>query len=185
MVGCSIFKAELEEVLRGQDQFEVETLWLLAGYHVRPELLSERLGQALSGLDAARLPEARILYGERCMAEIPEAAKGLKALPTANCLTALLGERRLRELEKGPAMVVTPAWIRSIYLSRDEEFPIWDEFELRMNLGRYERLVVLDHGLCPLSDEEVLEAFDLTGKILEPEPASLGHFRDLIMDFLR
>ena len=51
-----------------------------------------------------------------------------------------------------------------------------------MNLGRYERLVVLDAGLAPLTDEETLEAFDLTGVVIETERVDLGR---LMSEFLR
>ena len=184
VVGCSILKSELEEVLKSQDEFDVELRWLKAGYHVKADLLETRLAEALKGLEG-REDEVRVLYGEKCLVDLKEAAGRMRALPTDNCLTALLGLERLRMLEAGPAMVVTPAWIRDIYFSCDPELPIWDESDFRMNFGRYERIVVLDHGLDQLADEEILRAFDLTGKILEAEAASLDRFKRLILDFLR
>jgi hypothetical protein len=184
VIGCSILRSELAEVIREQDELEVETRWLKAGYHVRPELLERALEGALESIGPYGRQEVRVFIGERCLLEPPAILKGLKILPAANCLTAIVGLERLRELEAGPSMVVTPAWIREIYFARDPELPIWDESEFRMNLGRYERLVVLDTGR-PLTDEETLAAFDLTGRVIEAESVDLGPFKRLMMEFLR
>ena len=184
VVGCAMLKTELFEVLGRQDEFEVEFRWLKAGYHVDMDLLERRLAEALNGLEC-RLEEVRILFGEMCLPEIKKVTGPFKVMPASNCLVALLGLERLRALEAGPAMVVTPSWIREIFLNRDPEFHVWDEAEYRMNLGRYERIVVLDSGLDPLSDEETITAFDLMGKVLETEPLTLDRFENLIMEFLK
>ncbi|MDR2456782.1 MAG: DUF1638 domain-containing protein [Deltaproteobacteria bacterium] len=184
IVGCAVLRRELGEVLARQDEFDCELKWIKAGYHVVPEKLEERLSEALAPL-GERAGEVRIVLGERCLPDLRRVIAPFKSMPSANCLTALLGQERLRTLEEGPAMVVTPAWIREIFFSLDPEFPIWDESDFRMNLGRYERIVVLDAGFDPLTDEETLKAFDLMGKVLETEAITLDRFEGLIMDLLR
>jgi hypothetical protein len=37
----------------------------------------------------------------------------------------------------------------------------WDNTDFRINFGRYDRILVLDPGFEPVTDEELLEAFDL------------------------
>jgi hypothetical protein len=177
-------RSELFEVLGGLPGFEAELRWLKAGYHVLMEKLELKLAEALEGL-AGRAEEVRILFGDMCLPEIRRVTGDFKLMPASNCLVALLGLEKLRRLEKGPAMVVTPAWIREIFLSRDKELPVWDESEFRANLGRYERRVVIDSGLEPLTDEETITAFDLMGKVLETELVPLDHFRALVTGFLR
>jgi hypothetical protein len=81
-------------------------------------------------------------------------------------------------------MVVTNAWIRKIYLGTASGFPLWDAVETRMNLGRYDRVLVLDTGLDAFTDEEVLTAFDIMGVVLEFEKCDLTYFKNLIADFL-
>jgi hypothetical protein len=53
-----------------------------------------------------------------------------------------------------------------------------------MNLGRYERILVLDAGLATLSDEEILEFFDLVQVPVEVESLNLDHFHDILMNLL-
>jgi hypothetical protein len=101
-----------------------------------------------------------------------------------NCLAAMVGKERLRELERNRTMVVTGSWICRIYLDPDPDLPVWYPVDMRLNLGRYDRILVLDFGLETFSDEEILTAFDLMGVVLEFEKCSLDHFRGLVRDFL-
>jgi hypothetical protein len=185
IVGCGILEDELSYVLKDERGFDCELVWLKSGYHVRTDLLARKLAEALDGGGLKDGPELRVLYGSSCLLDLdPEFRAGLRSLPTENCLTAMVGLKRLRELERDRTMVVTNSWIRRIYLSPDEEFPIWDPAEMRMQLGRYDRILVLDTGLDSFTDEEILTAYDLMGVVLEFEKCDLGYFRRLITDFL-
>lgn len=70
-----------------------------------------------------------------------------------NCIESCLGER-IKELEKNRTMIMTPGWVRS--------WPVmmkalgWKEVDLRINLGRYDRILIIDHIIHPLTEEEVL-----------------------------
>lgn len=57
----------------------------------------------------------------------------------------------------------------------------WDETDARMNLGFYDRIVVLDFGLEPLDDLALLEFFDYTGVPVEIESADLEAFGQRLM----
>jgi hypothetical protein len=185
IVGCGIFEDELSSVLKDETRFDCELIWLKSGYHVRTDLMARKLAEALSCPALVNRQDLRVLYGQNCLFDLdPEFLAGLKFLPTENCLTALVGLKRLRELEKGRTMVVTNSWIRRIYLVHDGEFPIWDPGEMRMQLGRYDRILVLDTGLDAFTDEEILTAYDLMGVVLEFEKCDLTHFSKLIKNFL-
>jgi hypothetical protein len=56
--------------------------------------------------------------------------------------------------------------------------------DMRQNLGRYDRILILDFGLESFTDEEILYAYDLMGVVLEFEKCSLDCFKNLILDFL-
>ncbi|MDR0356360.1 MAG: DUF1638 domain-containing protein [Deltaproteobacteria bacterium] len=186
VVGCGIFEAELRKVLEDDHRFDYQFHWLKSGYHARMDLLASKLSESLEDVELADLENLRILYGGSCLFDVDEAVKkGLKILPSDNCLTAMVGRNKLREMEKGRTMVVTSSWIRKIYLVDDEdEFPLWSPEEMRMNLGRYDRILVLDAGVDEFSDEEILTAFDRMGVVLEFEKCSLNYFRGLIYDFM-
>jgi len=60
----------------------------------------------------------------------------------------------------------------------------WDETDARINMGIYDRILLLDPGLSPLSDEEILAFFDLVQVPIEVEPLDLDCFRRCVMETL-
>jgi len=60
----------------------------------------------------------------------------------------------------------------------------WDEVDVRINLGRYQRILLLEPGLNPLNDEEILTFFDLVQVPIEVEPLELHHFRSTLTELL-
>jgi len=56
--------------------------------------------------------------------------------------------------------------------------------DVRINLGRYEKILVFDAGVHPLTDKEVLDFFDLTELVVEICPLDLWHFSSLIEKFI-
>ncbi len=77
---------------------------------------------------------------------------------------------------------MTPGWVRawpSIVASMG-----WDAVDVRINPGRYKKILVFDSGIHPLTDEEVLDFFDLTEFVVEICPLDPGHFSSLIETFI-
>jgi hypothetical protein len=98
----------------------------------------------------------------------------------------MVGDKRLVEMEQNRTMVLTPAWIRKMFLDPDgiPATASWDATDFRINFGRYDRVLVLETTERP-TDEEILETFDLLGNpIIEFEPATLAHFNKLVEEFL-
>jgi hypothetical protein len=60
----------------------------------------------------------------------------------------------------------------------------WNEVDVRINLGRYERILVIDAGIDPLTDEEILWFFDLVQVPLEIKKIDLSILRDLLSRLL-
>ncbi len=79
-------------------------------------------------------------------------------------------------------MVMTPGWVR--VLPQIMQSLGWDEVDVRINLGRYKRILIVDSGVKSLSDEDVLAFFDLTQVPLEIELLDLGHFRHEVAELL-
>ena len=55
---------------------------------------------------------------------------------------------------------------------------------MRINLGRYERILVVDAGIEPLTDEETLSFFDLVQVPVETRKIDLAIFRELLSELL-
>jgi hypothetical protein len=180
LIACKILEKELLAVLAPA---EIERItWVDAALHADLARLEEELRRALSKADG--LDEGvRILFGGGCHPEIDRMLmeRGVRPPPFKNCIEALLGERA-KELEKNRTMIMTPGWVRA--WPGIMEALGWSEVDVRINLGRYERILVIDPGLEPLTDEETLLFFDLIQVPVEIEKIDLSVFRDLLSKLL-
>ncbi len=174
IVGCSVFRAELEHVLGGS----IDVEWLPSRLDVVPGELDRALAAALDGSSAAAC-----LYGA-CSPDIDPllARHGGRRLAVRNCVEAFLSpEERAAFGER--AFIMTPALLRdwrAIYVDTLG----WDEIDGRINFGVYDVIVLLDFGLEPIDDIAVLELFDFTQTPVEIVPASLDRFRELVLGLL-
>jgi hypothetical protein len=189
LIACGIFDDELKDALVPlEDRYEVEIIRLPPGYHCVIEELEAKLREALNDPRIADRSQARLFIGRNCLPDMRDFCEreGVRCLPTANCLSAMTGDERLKELEDGRTMVITPAWIRKMFLASDgvPAFLRWDPVDFRINFGRYDRVLVLETGEHA-TDEEILEAFELFGgPVIEPEPCGPERFNSLVRDFL-
>jgi hypothetical protein len=174
LVGCSVFRREFEHVL-GE---EVEVDWLPSKLDVTPGKLDEALAAAL-----AEAPGAACLYGA-CSPDIDAllAERGGRRLPVKNCVEAFLS-REERAAFGDRAFIMTATLLkewRSVYMDAMG----WDEIDGRINFGMYDVIVLLDFGLEPIDDIDVLEFFDFTQTPIDIVPATLDRFRDLVRELL-
>ena len=181
IIACQIFSDELSAVLP-EEYRGIDITWLDPGLHMNLNELESALKQALEA-DAAEGADARVLFGHGChpdMCQIVDHIGG-KILGAKNCVHAFCGDR-LDELEQNRTMVMTPGWIR--FFPSLMAAAGWDEVDVRQNLGRYDRILVMDPGINPLSEEEILEFYDLTQVPIEIQPIDLDHFRVKLIESL-
>lgn len=169
IVGCAIFRTELEAVLGSDGE---SALWLSPGLHVEDARLEAGLTEALGGRRAVAC-----LYGARCHPDLGRLLGKLGAhFPGKDCIAAFLPEAERAALEAKKAFVMTPGWLRhwrEIFV----EGLRWEDVDARQNFGFYDSIALLDFGLEPLDEFAVLEFFEFTGKPVEIVPATLDHFR--------
>lgn len=187
IIACGIYQDELEHVLASADIDDLEIIWLEAGLDNNLEMLEAKLDEAIAENRTAGV-DLRLLFGQACLPHMVDFARerGVSTLAAKNCIAAMIGDTRKLELEKDRTMVITPAWVRKMWLEPGGVKSIlgWTETDFRINLGRYDRILVLDTGLNPLTDDEILETFDLIQVPLEFEPCDLDHFRENCLAFL-
>ena len=180
IIACKVFADELQYVL--QDAEGVEIIWIDAALHADLPRLEQELTGALATLGEIQ-EDVRVFLGVGCHPDLVELADkfGVPLTRVKNCLEAFLGNK-VRELEQDRTMLMTPGWIRAwpgIMASLG-----WDEVDVRINLGRYNRILLLEPGLNPPSDEEILTFFDLVQVPIEVEPLELHHFRSTLTELL-
>ncbi|MDR1921315.1 MAG: DUF1638 domain-containing protein, partial [Candidatus Adiutrix sp.] len=185
LIGCGIFQEEIEHILREGRAGAVEAEWLEVGLHDD----IERLEAVLTEAAERRRGQGRLaaLFGAACLPEMKKtaAALGLPCLEARNCLAALAGEAELKELEKNRTLVASPGWVRKMWLGRAGTTLGWKADDFRANFGRYDLILVLDPGLNPLTDEEIISCFDLVQVPIETRPCGLEHLRAALDDLLR
>jgi hypothetical protein len=175
IVGCSIFRTELEHVL-GPD---FEAVWLPAGLHVS----EERLGKAID--EALGVEEGVACFYGKCHPDLDArlAARRGRRLAARDCIEAFVSPEQRAELGDR-AFVLSPGWLRE-WRSIFVDGLGWDEIDGRINFGRYDVIVVLDFGLEPIDDVDVLEFFDFTQTEIEIVPADLDYFQARVAELLR
>lgn len=185
-VSCGIFQEEMEYIL-AQEGLTVDIRWQEPGLHHDIDLLQGTLEQAVEGIRGTETEaQVSLLYGFRCLPDMKEVAQRLECpvLGTHNCLSALVGNEELKKLEENRTMVASPGWVRKMWLGRVGTTLGWTVDDYRMQFGRYDRILILDPGIAPLSDEEIITCFDLVQVPLEIQPCGLEHFRELLLGML-
>ncbi len=185
LITCPIFRNELESVLTELD-LTPRINYMHYTVHNSPLKMEEELQ---SGVDLASKAgaETRFLVGKHCkgirdIAEVVEDCGG-KIPQARNCIDILIGTELADELQKNRTSLMTPAWIRMINQSiKDGQ---WTVTDARLSLGWYNKILILDTGVEPLTDEQIMEFYDLTQVEIEILPVDLEHFKRLLQDLLQ
>lgn len=178
LIACKIFEHELNKVL--SPDTDVTIHWIDAALHADPDRMKKELTDAITAAENDRVGDICFLFGNGCHPDIFEITESCGAQPPAvkNCIQAIIGPEKTKQLEANRTMVITPGWIAAwpgIIAGLG-----WDEVDVRINLGRYDRILLLDPGIVPISDEEILVFYDLVQVPIEIEPVDLTYFRHLI-----
>ena len=94
----------------------------------------------------------------RDMQEVVEEYKG-KTPKARNCIDMILGGKLTNKLGKNRTSLMTPAWIKMITTSIAEDR--WTVTNARLSPGWYNKNLILDTDVYPLTDEENTEFYDL------------------------
>jgi len=180
IIACKVFYDEMQQCL--PPDADTEIVWIDAALHADLDRLEQELKSALRA--RASETEVRIFLGAGCHPDMLKLAReyGAGISPVKNCIEAFLGPKQ-QELEKDGTMIMTPGWIRAwpgIMVALG-----WDAVDVRINLGRYKRILLLEPGINPLTDEDILAFFDLTQIPIELESLELQHFQQVLADLLQ
>ncbi len=185
LIACPIFQKELESVL-SKLNLAPRINYMHYSIHNNPLKMEEELQ---SGVEKASKTggNVRFLVGKHCKGkrDIQDVVNdcGGRIPQARNCIDMLIGSKLTNELQRNRTSLMTPAWIRMINQSiQDGE---WSVTDARVNLGWYNKIIILDTGVDPLSDEQIMEFYDLTQVEIEILPVTLDHFQKLLQDLLQ
>ena len=180
LISCPIFTKELAAVL---SQNMPRTIVKLLDYrvHFSAEVMAQEVAKNVAMAEGEEA-DISFLVGRECeslqpLSSIADGCGGM--LPDGlNCIEMILGRGKALELQENRSTVMTPAWIEMITNSIADGH--WSVDDARINLGHYDRIILLDFGLEPLADEMILEFFELTQVPIEILPVTLDHFSQVV-----
>lgn len=185
LVACPIFRLELEHLLR-ELNLAPHISYMHYTIHNDPLKMHEQLQNNIENSPES-CKKIRFLVGRHCGSK-----KGIVGvvkecggqIPEAkNCIDILLGRELADELQKNRTSLMTPAWIRMITQSIQDGN--WSVTDARINLGWYDKILILDTSVDPLSDEQIMEFYDLTQVEIDVLPVSLEHFKAVLQKLLQ
>ncbi len=179
---CPVFRNELRALIKDRDVLIHEM-----GYdvHSRPDRMEQQLEEGIS-IALQNGYDLRLLVGKDCECDTPikklaQQNKG-KVLSEKNCIEAFLGRDKTLELQKDRTVLITPSWIDMVQSNIEDG--IWTLEDARINFGWFDRILLLDTGMTELSDETLINFFDIVQVPVEIVPIELTHFHEVVEKLL-
>jgi hypothetical protein len=185
IVACGIFQPELEQVLRQireerPNDSLIDVTYVPPALHVDYDKLKDGITNAL---DHVSEPKKILLFGSMCHPEIGEFTEKYHVvrLSPGNCIELILGKERQKEIEKtAKVFYLTPGWLLN-WKDIFRQGQGWDEIDARINMGFYDKILLLDTGVSEFSDEDLLEFFEYTQVPIEIEKVDLAVFKENVV----
>ncbi len=186
LIACPIFQKELEHVLNELKLvFHID--YMHYSIHNNPMKMEEQLQAGVEKASRQKTDKVCFLVGRHCkgkrdVIQVVNDCGG--RIPQAkNCIDMLIGDTLVQSLQKKRTSLMTPAWIKMINKSINDGQ--WTVTDARLNLGWYNKILILDTGVDPLSDEQIVEFYDLIQVEIEVLPVTLCHFKALLEKLLQ
>ncbi len=94
-----------------------------------------------------------------------------------NCIEIFLGKEKTKKLQENRTSIITRGWVNM--LTKFSENNACSE-EVRIMMGWFDRLLYIDSGFNPLTDEEILTFYDLVQVPIEFEQFDLNYFQEVV-----
>lgn len=183
LIACPVFQEELSALLPCDSETTVYTLDFRI--HGNAHLMKKELMTAITGAGEQHAEICMLLGCEcNCDISIKEIAGDAKAKypPEKNCIEIILGTETAKKLQANRTSIITRGWMNLVKRLIEDEF--WTVIDARINFGYYDHLLLLEYGMSPFTDEEILEFYDLIQVPIEREQVSLNYFEGVLSRLL-
>lgn len=160
---CGILEKEISEILSLLPKPYSESIvtYMDPLLHVDFDKLSVALTQKCSEMKQI-CSELTLVYGSKCLPDIVQLAKTWDAniMEPPDCIGLLAGPLRDSLDSECKTFYLSPGWLE--HWERIFKIGLgWDSIDARQILGGfYDRILFLDTGVAPFSDEQILEFYD-------------------------
>lgn len=173
---CGILRRELEHLLGESD---IEIVYMDAALHVDDNKLAGAINNTMAVLGDG----VPVVIGTRCHPDMEQlvANHGGRLINADSCIDMLLGGEKARLDTEADTFYLTGGWLenwREIFITGLG----WDAVDARQNFGYYDRILLLDTGIAPIDEMQVLEFYEYTQVPVEIMPVTLDHLKKLLED---
>jgi len=182
LVVCGILHDEVTAVLR-QEGLTSPVFYLAPAPCINYANMERQLTLLLSR--AAKVARRTVVLIGLCHPNLEEilARYNAERVPINDCFDALLGKERRRLEREANTFFTTPTWLRHWRRALQQGMG-WNADDARQNFGRNQRILLLDAGVTPVTDEEILAFFDYTEVPVEPLEIDLSNLARLLRSHL-
>ena len=181
LIACPIFKDELDMSVSANS--DVSIYLMDHGIHNNAKRMIQELEKGVSVTDRC---DISLLVGCECYCDISisQYAKRIHAKypMEKNCIEIILGPEKTEKLQKDRTTIHTRGWMRMINRAVQDE-PL-NADSIRTEIGYFDRIHLLDYGIDPITDEEILSYYDLVQVPIEIKQVDLGYFQKVLKRLL-
>ncbi|MDR2393863.1 MAG: DUF1638 domain-containing protein [Treponema sp.] len=188
ILSCGIFQFELENILPEIKEAlggrELPVAFLSPALDVKADLLEKSVTEHI---EAHPQDTTILLYGGMCHTEWARITEKSGAVypKAANCVEILLSpEKKKLSDTSGNTYYLTMGGLK-LWKEIYQQGHGWDSTDARINFGSFEKVVVLDTGIFPISEEALFEFFEYTQVPVEIMQISLDYFKSLILELCK
>jgi len=165
----------MEHLLKG---YGIEVDYVDEALHVDLDKLAESVTGKLSKMDGDSI---NVVIGNQCHPEMEQiaASHGGRVIQARSCIDMLLGKEMAKFDFEAKTFYLTSGWLeswRKIFI----EGLGWDSIDARQNFGYYDRVLLLDTGINPVNEVNILEFYEYVQVPVEIIPVDLAHLRKLL-----
>ncbi|MCP3924234.1 MAG: DUF1638 domain-containing protein [Desulfobacterales bacterium] len=178
LVACPIFKEELKSL--SFDESNIKIILMDYTIHNDAKKMQSELTNTLN-INNGTHGRNSLLVGAECYCEtsIVKIAGNYKAqYPNEkNCIEILLGKDKTKEKQKNRTSIITQGWVRMMNKFSEQNV---NAENIRIMMGWFDQLLYIDSGVASLTDEEIINFYDLVQVPIEIEKYNLDHFQEVL-----
>lgn len=180
IISCNMIRKEVEFILN-ELGLKDEVAFFDHGVHNFDKLktnLTEQINKTKEQNDKPTV----VIIGQACHPEMTSILDkhSVIGLNAANCFEALLGPEKKQLDKEANSFYMTSGWFENWEKIFKESG--WTEVDARLNMGFGDRVLLLDTGLVEITDEKILELFDIIQVPIEIKKVSLDNLKKLIIE---
>lgn len=184
ILACGMVREELEYAVKKLG-LDLKVEYMDAALHIDLKKLKTDIDARLAELETTG-DEIRLLYGNMCHPDLCAVCRqhgtGLPSVGI-NCIELVIPPKLAASLmAEAKTFFITTGWLaqwRNFFEKQG-----WDTYDARMNMGYYDRILLLDAGLREVTDEEIIEYFEMVQVPIDTYDITMDYFESRLLELI-